>query len=138
MEPLASYGSPTRDPQRIYSIGLGFLSVVGLIAWLLAADRPSLPPARSDDNVNAWVFSEEFVKRQLESPAAASFCAYDRARVSSAGVDTYRVSGFVDVQNGSDAVLRKDFICKLHKHGDLWHLDNMVIKVYAGGIAGAE
>lgn len=78
------------------------------------------------------------MKRQLESPAAASFCVYDRSRVSSAGVDTYRVVGFVDVQNGSDAVIRKDFICKLHKHGDLWRLDDIVIKNYAGGIAGAE
>jgi hypothetical protein len=133
VEPLASYGSPTGDRQRIYSIGLGVLSVVALIAWSLASDTPSLQPARSDDNVNAWVFSEEFVKRQLDSPSAASFCAYDKSKVSflsSAGIDTYTVTGCVDIQNGSGAILRKDFICKLHKHGDLWHLDD--IRMVAG------
>ena len=133
MEPLATYGSPTGDRQRIYSIGLGFLSVVGLIAWLFATDTASLQPARSDDNVNAWVFSEEFVKRQLDSPSAASFCPYDKSKVSllsSAGIDTWTVAGCVDVQNGSGAILRKTFICRLHKHGDLWHLDD--IRMAAG------
>jgi hypothetical protein len=113
VEPLASYGSPSGDRQRIYSIGLGFLSVVGILAWFLAADTPSLQPARSDDNVNAWVFSEEFVKRQLDSPSAASFCVYDKSKVSfisSAGMDTWMVTGCVYVQNGYGAVLRKDFI----------------------------
>ena len=133
MEPLASYDSPTGDRQQIYSLGLGFLCVVGLIAWLLAADTTSLQPARSDDKVNAWVFSEEFMKRQLDSPAAASFCAYDKSKVSfisSAGLDTYTVAGCVDVQNAPGTVLRRNFICKLHKHGDLWHLDD--IRMVAG------
>jgi hypothetical protein len=128
VEPLASYGSPTGDRQRIYSIGLGFLSVVVLIAWFLATDTPSLRPARSDDNVNAWIFSEEFVKRRLESPSEARFCEYDKSKVSfisSAGMDTWMVAGCAYVHNGSGAVLRKDFICKLHKHGDLWHLDGI-------------
>jgi hypothetical protein len=101
---------------------------VGLIAWLVAADTTSLQPARPDDNVNAWVFSEEFVKRQLDSPSAASFCPYDKSKVSllsSAGIDTWTVAGCVDVQNGSGAILRKDYICKLHKHGDFWHLDDI-------------
>ncbi len=130
MGPLASYDSPTGDRQRIYSFGLGFLCVVGLIVWLVAADTTSLQPARSDDNVNAWVFSEEFMKRQLDSPSTASFCAYDKSKVSSkpsAGMDIYTVAGCVDVQNSSGVTLRKDFVCKLHKHGDLWHLDQIIM-----------
>jgi hypothetical protein len=131
VEPLASYGSPDGgDRQRIYSLGLGLLSVVGIIAWFLATDTTSLQPARSDDNVNAWVFSEEFMKRQLDSPSTASFCPYDKAKVSSitsAGMETYTVAGCVDVPNVSGATFRRDFICKLHKHGDLWHLDKITM-----------
>ena len=128
MEPLASYGSSTGDRQRLYSIGFGFLCVMGIIALFVAGDTTPLQPARSDDNVNAWVFSEEFVKRHLDPTYAASFCAYDKSKVtlsssSSAGIRTYMVSGCVDIPNGSGPRLRKDFICKLHKHGDLWHLD---------------
>ena len=126
MEPLATYGSPTGDRQRLYSIGLGFLSVVGLIAWFLATDTTSLQPARSDDNVNAWVFSEEFVKRHLDSPLAATFCAYDKSKVSlSSPAGTYTVAGCVDIPNESGATFRKNFTCQLQKHGDLWHLDAM-------------
>ena len=60
----------------MYSIGLGFLCVLVLIAWAVSADSASVRPARSDDNANAYVFSEEFVKRQLTAPAAARFCEY--------------------------------------------------------------
>jgi hypothetical protein len=130
VEPFACYGAPTGDRQRIYSFGLGFLCVVGLIAWFLAADTTSVQPARSDDNVNAWIFSEEFMKRKLDSPSTASFCAYDKSKVSSkpsAGTDNYTVAGCVDVENASGATLRKDFICKLHKHGNLWHLDEITM-----------
>jgi hypothetical protein len=122
VEPLATYGTPTGDRQRLYSIGFGFLSVLGIIALFLAGDTTSLQPARSDDNVNAWVFSEEFVKRHLDPAYVASFCAYDKSRVSLSS-DTYTVTGCIDLPNGSGPRLRKDFICKLHKHGDLWHLD---------------
>jgi len=128
VEPFASYGAPTPDRQRAYSFGLGLLSVVGLIAWFLASDTTSVRPARSDDYVNAWVFSQEFMKRQLDSPSAGSFCEYDKSKISLVpGVDTYTVAGCVFVQDASGETLRKDFICKLHKHGDLWHLDRMTM-----------
>ncbi len=133
MEPFASYGAPTAERPRVYSFGLGLLSVVGLIAWFVASDTTSVRPARSDDYVNAWVFSQEFMKRQLDSASAGSFCGFDRSKVSfvsagsSAGIDTYSVAGCVFVQDSSGTTLRKDFVCKLHKHGDLWHLDRITM-----------
>lgn len=109
----------------MYSIGLGFLCVLVIIAWGLADDTTSVRPARSDDNANAYVFSEEFVKRQLTVPSAARFCEFDKTKISSTGTDTWTVAGCVEAENESGATLRRDFICKLHKRGQLWHLDGI-------------
>jgi hypothetical protein len=125
MEPLASYQSDSGDRQRLYSIGLGFLCVVGMIAWAILGEDTSVRPARSDDNANAYVFSAEFVKRQLTSPSAAGFCAFDKTKIALTGTDTWTVAGCVEEAGASGALLRRDYICKLHKRGHLWHLDGI-------------
>ena len=116
--------------------GSGCLILVGVIvalgiigSWI----KNNRPPSPGLDKFGAYLTSQKFVKDRLKSPSTAKFCDFDEAVVSTTGEDnrtdpgrdSYTVRGWVDAQNSFGAVLRNRFICKLHKAGDTWYMDDI-------------
>lgn len=123
---LDSYASQDDDRNpRLRRIFLGGLAALILILLALASDHEKVRPARSDDSISAWVFSQEFVNRRLASPSAAEFCGYNPDEVFRMTSDTWKVSCWVDERTASGDAHRTDFISVLHKNGDLWSLQRL-------------
>ena len=59
-----------------------------------------------DRLIHAWVIAQQFVDKKLKAPGSAQFGGRD---VQELGADTYRVSGWVDSQNGFGANVRSRF-----------------------------
>ena len=70
---------------------------------------------------SAYFYSEEFVKRGLKSPSTAKFPDYVMGvpdmsviQVLNHHDDTYTVIADVDAQNSFGAMIRSQYVCKLH------------------------
>ena len=125
---LDTYASQDEDRRpRLFRIVGGAVGALVLIALLLATDHERVRPARSDDKVSAWVFSEKFVSRRLESPSTGEFCGYNAAQISSAGADSWKVTCWVDTPSETGERHRSNFTTVLHKHGDLWSLQRLTL-----------
>lgn len=115
-----------KSQKRVGCFVTGCLALVGLLAvlWVIGSLVDSKPTPGSD-KLGAFLASQDFVKRELRAPSTAKFSDFDEARVSSTGGDSYTVAGWVDAQNGFGAMIRNDFVCKLHKVGDTWYRDDV-------------
>jgi len=77
--------------------------------------------------IGAYVMAKDFVSQHLKAPATAEFPVYDESFVQLVGDDTYRVSAYVDSQNGFGALLRANWTASVHKDGDTWNLQDIQI-----------
>jgi RNA polymerase subunit RPABC4/transcription elongation factor Spt4 len=71
----------------------------------------------------AHVMAEKFVTRELRSPASARFSGITDPEtvISDLGAGRFRVSGYVDSQNGFGALLRSNYTCTVKYGGhDTW------------------
>ena len=83
---------------------------------------------RVDENISAFVMSQEFVKRVLKAPSTASFPhIYDEGVTVEDRYGVYVVSAFVDSQNSFSAMIRNSCTCQLKKNGDKWELVGLII-----------
>jgi hypothetical protein len=98
---------------------LGVVLLLGTISQFFPDKTPSAPT-----DFDAYIYSKKFVERQLKAPSTAKFCDYDEASVSTAD-GSFVVTGWVDAQNSFGAMIRNGYVCKLHKAGDTWHLDDI-------------
>jgi hypothetical protein len=125
---LDSYASQDEDRRpRLLRIVGGAVGALVLIILLLSTDHERVRPARSDDRVSAWVFSEKFISRKLESPSTAEFCGYNAAQVTSAGDDSWKVICWVDTPGDTGELHRSNYTTVLQKHGDLWSLQRLTL-----------
>jgi hypothetical protein len=64
----------------------------------------------------AYSYAEDYVKSQLKSPSTAKFPSILKkdAHISSLGNATYRITSWVDSQNGFGAMIRSDFTCQIY------------------------
>lgn len=69
--------------------------------------------SEEDMEFNAWVCAQDVVEQGLKSPSSADFCSYREADVLDLGNNEYKISGWVDAQNGFGATIRTDFIVTL-------------------------
>jgi hypothetical protein len=81
---------------------------------MASAKAESIQP-KAAGSVEAWVVSQEFVKRTLKSPSTADFGGVFHDPQSAEECckkrndDTWRCSGWVDSQNGFGATVRTRF-----------------------------
>lgn len=61
-------------------------------------------------NAEAFTCAEEIVKANLKSPSTAKFCKITEATIKYMGDGRYKVTGYVDAQNGYGATVRGDFV----------------------------
>lgn len=72
------------------------------------------------DKISAWVMAQEFVKDGLKSPGSADFGSVfknpqsSETAVTDLGGGKYMVRGWVDSQNSFGAVVRNEFVLRLH------------------------
>lgn len=92
----------------------------GGIYWLgsrdsTSADAEAQARTEKDEKLGAWVIAQQFVEEELKAPGTASFGGKD---VQPEGAGRYRVSGWVDAQNGFGAKVRSRFSITVEKIGD--------------------
>lgn len=85
---------------------------------------------KSDDaSIMAYVMMEDFVKRQLKAPASADFPSFSDGRdrhITRLAGQKYRITSWVDAQNGFGAKIRNHFIGEIEQTSeDKWHLRSL-------------
>lgn len=101
---------------------LGCLIPIVILVWLLSSCEWKSRPACEDD-VEAFVMAQDFVKRQLRSPSTASFPGYTEPGVSSTqttvtgGRCGFNVRLYVDAQNAFGGTARQNFSVTLAPDG---------------------
>jgi hypothetical protein len=114
-------------PTSCSAIGCAvILGLVVLVAIIGSFFNSSEKSTRGSDQIGAYVYAQVFVKHRLKAPSTAKFCGFSEANVVTLGGDSYQVSGWVDAQNAFGAMLRNSFVCKLHKTGTTWYLDEPI------------
>ncbi len=91
---------------------------------LLPMCRDDTEDKIDDDKIAAFYMSQKFVQQQLKAVSTAEFPEYNTSDVQTTE-DGYRVSSYVDAENSFGAKLRTNYVCKLHKIGERWYLDNL-------------
>ncbi len=89
---------------------LRFLSFLLLASLLIVCFSAC---GQSDRKIDAWVCAQKVVSDRLKSPSTAKFCSYPSATVIDLGDNKYKISGYVDAQNGFGAMIRSNFTVTL-------------------------
>lgn len=64
--------------------------------------------ARHTDS-EAWGCAKDIARNSLKSPSTAKFCSFPDAKVTHLGNGKYKVTGWVDAENGFGAKIRQNF-----------------------------
>jgi hypothetical protein len=108
--------------------------MVALLACNAPQPTESNPPAapvvkpepEKPDEIEAWTFSKEFVKRRLSSPGSADFGGVfkdyqdPKVLVKDLGNGTFRAHGWVDSQNGFGALIRTNWWVTVKSEAEKW------------------
>ncbi|REH54540.1 hypothetical protein C7448_10260 [Tenacibaculum gallaicum] len=65
-------------------------------------------------NEKAAYAAQKFVERQLKSPSTAKFPSLNKSKVEKSN-NEYKISSYVDSQNGFGAMIRSNYTVKLRK-----------------------
>lgn len=90
-------------------------------AALLACVALSACGGGSGGEGGAYQACERAVESSLKAPGTADFSGPLGSDITANG-DTYKVSGYVDSENGFGANLRSNFTCTVRDTGDNWDL----------------
>lgn len=111
-------------------IGLIFL-IIGYITWpnqSVLVDKPETEDISKLD-VDAYVMSEEFIKKQLKAPATADFPGGSDGRVKYLGDSVFYIDSYVDAQNSFGANLRSNYSGKIkYKGKDQWINIDLILR----------
>lgn len=121
---------PEIDPQTQKAANIGCLVIIFVVAFFVFAGvgggSSSKDWRTEDDSIGAYVMMQTFVERRLKSPATADFPRYSKSRVTRTVGQTYRVSSYVDSENGFGANIRTNFTGRITRTGpDKWKLDSL-------------
>lgn len=94
------------DPVHVV---IGFLVIVLLGGWIWSLVTGG--DDGSDAEITAQVMCENWVSDQLRSPGSADFEPSPNQQVVEVNASTYRVTAYVDSQNGFGAMLRSNYVC---------------------------
>lgn len=103
---------------RIFAFGLSFalLALTATIVFMFGGEDER-KDRRCSDKTMALIMSQDFVKRELKSPSTAKFPSIHRdgVRVNQTGDCKFRVSAYVDAQNGFGAVVRTRYVMDIER-----------------------
>ncbi|MCK5772013.1 hypothetical protein [Algiphilus sp.] len=94
-----------------------------LLCSILVACGESEPWHERDNSVKAYMVMQGYVERRLRSPSTADFPLINKVRVERLEEHHYRITGYVDAQNGFGATVRHEYRGMVQQGGDdLWRL----------------
>lgn len=105
----------------------GCLVVILLIGglWLLA-QLGDHTDDKCGDALGAYLMSERFMKRRLKAPSTASFAGHHNSTTTRLDCALWRVSSYVDAQNGFGAMVRTRYTAVLSFDGQkAWTLKSL-------------
>ena len=103
----------------------------------VAAKKEAVAAARAqrwdalDGQIDAFVMSQKFVKKQLKAPSSARFPYITDPEVHAKhlGSGKFRVVAYVDSQNAFGVMMRNHYTCDLQSNDDnTWSLLNLTTK----------
>jgi hypothetical protein len=119
------------DGAKLSVGGAAILIVLAIGFFMLATNNrrsgttPATPTSYSSKpDVSAPItYAQGFVRRRLKSPSSASFpWSFDEYNVTDLGLGHWRVSGYVDAQNGFGATIRTHWSVEMQDEGASWKL----------------
>ena len=120
--------APVRNPNytRIFIvIVLGVLLTLWALSAMVDAGEPR--PVAKPDALHAYAMSQVFVQQQLKAPSTAEFARMSQATITDLGGGRWRVTAYVDSENGYGAMLRLSYTAVLKwTGGDKWLLESVV------------
>ena len=66
-----------------------------------------------NNKIDAWMCAQDFVERNLYSPADAVFCLFEDADISSLGDNKYSISGWVESKDANGETEKTEFCVTL-------------------------
>ncbi len=91
-----------------------FRTIIGITS---SPDTSSTQAQAGHDNIEVCVEAQHYVTELLKSPSTAKFPTCNDTSISQVSPDHYRVSAYVDSQNGFGAMLRSDWTIEYHYVG---------------------
>lgn len=76
---------------------------------LVSSMMDSKPEVYMPDNLDAFLMAKSFIKKGLKSPSTAEFANISESVVVTPSVDFWKVTSYVDSQNGFGAMIRTEF-----------------------------
>lgn len=95
--------------------------------YTATAGSSTIPEAPAEYEVKSM--AEKIVTDHLKAPSTADFSPQDQESITQLNTSpyTYRVTGWVDAQNGFGAKIRSVWVIKMHDGGDKWFADSVDI-----------
>ena len=108
------------------------LSVLSIVIFTILAFGSSDSDgsgASSSEDLLAYNYAEDFVKKQLRSPSTAEFAGLfeKRDHITKIGTREYRIQSYVDSQNGFGAMIRSNWSCTIKFQGDRVLCNDLVV-----------
>ncbi len=118
---------PAEAAGKSSAVGVGCGVVILAIVALVLGRAFFSTPEPKDSPRNAYLVCWQFVRDRLKAPATAKFPASNDPAVVARKLDNgaYRVTAYVDSQNGFGALVRTPFVCNVTWQGDSWHLNDL-------------
>lgn len=69
--------------------------------------------SNANRETDAWICAKKCVQDNLKTPSTADFPSYSKSYVSFLGNSKYKISAYVDAENGFGAMIRSDFTVTL-------------------------
>jgi hypothetical protein len=123
--PATAPPNPLAEAEKNKNAAKGCLGCLGLL--ILVGIFGKSCGINGNDDFDAYFYSTEFVKKRLKAPSTADFANRSECTVVKVGDHRYRVSGYVDSQNGFGAMIRSSWVTEVHSEGDSWYLDEIGI-----------
>lgn len=96
---------------------IGFI----LFVWMTGGftDKRSPQEKRHEElSSEAFVVSQDFIRKHLKAPSTSQFAAQRESEVVSTDDTTFTVTSYVDAQNSFGAMIRSRYICEMRRIGE--------------------
>lgn len=105
-----------------------FAALAAIIFIAIAMDNNSGTSIENIDNENleAYVYSQQIVEEHLKSPSSADFQTFSDNLVNQSG-NIYTINSYVDSQNSLGVNLRSQYTCQLRYENGLFYLIDLKI-----------
>lgn len=105
-------------------VALFALLFIGVIANSDPKPAPTITRSWAPDNFDAYTMAKKFITDRLKAPSTAEFASIHQSTVSQSGNNEWKVSSYVDSQNGFGAMIRTKFTISMmvNRETKMWQV----------------